>query len=57
VLSADVVKSPDGRSRGFGFVSFKSQEDASAAIQTLNESELGGRNISVRESTPRTDRE
>jgi RNA recognition motif-containing protein len=53
VVSADVVKGPDGRSRGFGFVTLKDQESAENAISSLNDTELNGRNISVRESTPR----
>lgn len=28
-----------GRSRGFGFVTFSSQEEASAAIEAMNEQE------------------
>lgn len=57
VVSADVVKGPDGRSRGFGFVTFKDQEGAESAISSLNETDLNGRNILVRESTPRGQRE
>ena len=36
-----------GRSRGFGFVTFSSGQEADAAISNLNEQELDGRRIKV----------
>lgn len=36
-----------GRSRGFGFVTYSSSGEASAAIAALNEQELDGRRIKV----------
>lgn len=36
-----------GRSRGFGFVTFGSSQEAEAAIANLNEQELDGRRIKV----------
>jgi RNA recognition motif-containing protein len=36
-----------GRSRGFGFVTFGSNDEAEAAIAGLNEQELDGRRIKV----------
>ncbi|TPX31428.1 hypothetical protein SmJEL517_g05233 [Synchytrium microbalum] len=44
-----------GRSRGFGFVTMSTPDEANAAISALNETDLDGRNIRVNlaESTPR----
>lgn len=41
------------RSRGFGFVEMSTQAEAEQAIQALNGSELGGRNLTVNVSKPR----
>lgn len=43
-----VMKDRDsGRSRGFGFVTYMTQQEADAAIMALNETELDGRRIRV----------
>ncbi|KAI7744828.1 hypothetical protein M8C21_018220 [Ambrosia artemisiifolia] len=47
-LSTRVVfESPDGRSAGYGFVSFASKEEAESAISALNGKELLGRPITL----------
>jgi RNA recognition motif-containing protein len=43
-----------GRLRGFGFVEMSSGADA--AIEALNQSELGGRRLTVNPAKPREDR-
>jgi RNA recognition motif-containing protein len=49
VTRADVLKGPDGRSKGCGLVEFANIEGAQKAILTLNDTELHGRQIFVRE--------
>lgn len=45
-----------GRSRGFGFVEMSSEEEAQKAIDSLNESDLDGRSLTVNEARPQEDR-
>jgi len=42
-----------GRSRGFGFVTMSSAEEAEAATRGLNDKALQGRNLIVNEARPR----
>ena len=54
VSEAKVITDRDtGRSRGFGFVTFNSADDASSAMQNLDGSELDGRRIRVDKATER----
>ncbi len=54
VISANVVTDRQtGRSRGFGFVEFENDSEATAAIEALNDSELDGRKIVVNEAKPK----
>ncbi|HZK03144.1 MAG TPA: RNA-binding protein [Bacteroidaceae bacterium] len=45
------------RSRGFGFVEMPNDDEARAAIEGLNEKELAGRPINVREAEDRPRRD
>lgn len=57
VDSARVITERDtGRSKGFGFVEMSTEEEAQSAVESLNETEVGGRRISVSEARPQTDR-
>ena len=49
VTRADVMTTYDGRSKGCGIVEFASTEGSKQAILTLNDTELHGRQIFVRE--------
>jgi cold-inducible RNA-binding protein len=42
-----MVDRETGRSRGFGFVTYNTEEEATAAIEGMNGQELDGRTISV----------
>lgn len=41
-----------GRSKGFGFVTYKDEESAKKAIAEMNEKDIEGRNLKVNESKP-----
>ena len=57
VTSVSVISDNNtGMSKGFGFVEMPTKQEAEAAIQALNETELHGRTIKVSEARPRTER-
>ena len=57
VTSATVITDKmTGRSRGFGFVEFESDDQASAAEQALNNTDYNGRTLIVKEARPMEDR-
>ena len=54
ITDAKVITDRDtGRSRGFGFVSFTSDEAATTAINEMNGSTLDGRTLNVNEAQDR----
>ena len=54
VESAQVIMDRDtGRSKGFGFVEMKTDQEAQTAIQALNGQDSGGRPLTVNEARPR----
>ena len=56
VESAKIITHRDtGTSRGFGFVKFTSKEDAKAAIEGGNGSQIQGRNIYCDAAKPQSD--
>ena len=57
VESAQVIMDRDtGRSKGFGFVEMKTDQEAQAAIAGLGGKEVDGRTLTVNEAKPREDR-
>jgi cold-inducible RNA-binding protein len=56
VSSASIIKDKySGESRGFGFVEMNTDSEAASAIEGLNGTDLGGRQIVVNEAKPRTE--
>ncbi len=45
-----------GRSKGFGFAEFESEEDTQKAIDALDGKELAGRNLKVNKARPKKPR-
>ncbi len=57
VSSASVIMDKfSGQSKGFAFVEMPNNAEALAAIRSLNEQSLQGRNMRVNEAKPREDR-
>ena len=57
MASAQVVTDRDtGRSKGFGFVEFDSDDEGNAAIAGLNSKDMNGRSLAVNVARPREDR-
>lgn len=53
VASAALIKDRDtGRAKGFGFVEMDNDDEATAAIDALNGTEIEGRKIIVNEARP-----
>src|SRR5437868_12061025 len=56
VESAQVIMDRDtGRSKGFGFVEMKTDQEAQAAITALNGQDSNGRALTVNEARPRAE--
>jgi RNA recognition motif-containing protein len=56
VESAQVIMDRDtGRSKGFGFVEMRTDQEAQAAVAALSGTESGGRSLTVNEARPKSD--
>lgn len=51
-----IIDKMTGRSRGFGFVTMAKDEEAEAAIEKMNGTEVDGRPLVVNEARPMTER-
>jgi len=51
-----IIDKMTGRSRGFGFVTMTNDEEALAAIESMNGTELDGRQLTVNEAKPLSER-
>lgn len=57
ITQAEVITDRQtGRSKGFGFVSFTTEESAQLAIEAMNEKEIDGRKLVVNIAKPREER-
>ena len=55
VTSCKIVRDKEtGRSKGYGFIEMPDDAEASNAIDSLNEKELDGRIIVVKQANPKT---
>jgi RNA recognition motif-containing protein len=55
VSSCKIVRDKEtGRSKGYGFVEMPNDDEANKAIEALNEKELDGRTIIVKQANPKT---
>ncbi|BFZ11158.1 hypothetical protein BsWGS_14197 [Bradybaena similaris] len=57
IISAKVMYEGTGKSRGFGFVSFEEPEAAERAVNMLNGSELGGKQLYCGRAQKKTERQ
>lgn len=44
-MSCKISRSDDGKSRGYGFIQFETEDSAKAAIEKLNDSFLEGKQM------------
>jgi cold-inducible RNA-binding protein len=57
VSTCNIIKDKfTGESRGLGFVEMPNKDEADKAIAALNGKDMKGRNLTVNEARPRTDR-
>lgn len=52
-----IIDKFSGRSKGFGFVEFETEEEAAKAVEMFNETDFGGRKLIVAEAKPMEKRE
>lgn len=50
-----IIDKYSGRSKGFGFVEMPNDDEATAAIEALNDKDVNGRNMKVNQARERTE--
>ncbi|MDR3188731.1 MAG: RNA-binding protein [Prevotellaceae bacterium] len=48
-----IVDKATGRSKGYGFVEMDNETEGNAAVEALNDKEIGGRHVRVNPARPR----
>ncbi|MBN2073361.1 MAG: RNA-binding protein [Actinobacteria bacterium] len=56
VASAKIIRTLDGKSKGFGFVEMETEDDAIKAMEKLDKSNFKDRVIQVNEAKPQVNR-
>ncbi|XP_075410390.1 polyadenylate-binding protein 4 isoform X4 [Tenrec ecaudatus] len=56
-LSVKVMRDPNGKSKGFGFVSYEKHEDANKAVEEMDGKEIGGKAIFVGRAQKKVERQ
>src|SRR5215813_11122803 len=57
IVSAKLITDMEtGRSRGFGFVEMSTEDEAKTAIEKMNKTKVGDRELTVNEARPRPER-
>uniref|UniRef100_A0A8I3WXV0 Polyadenylate-binding protein n=1 Tax=Callithrix jacchus TaxID=9483 RepID=A0A8I3WXV0_CALJA len=56
-LSVKVMRDPNGKSKGFGFVSYEKHEDANKAVEEMNGKEISGKIILVGHAQKKVERQ
>ncbi|XP_035106833.1 polyadenylate-binding protein 4 isoform X7 [Callithrix jacchus] len=56
-LSVKVMRDPNGKSKGFGFVSYEKHEDANKAVEEMNGKEISGKIIFVGRAQKKVERQ
>ncbi|BFZ60566.1 Protein phosphatase PP2A regulatory subunit B [Saitoella coloradoensis] len=57
ITSSSLAKDAEGKARGFGFVNFESHEEATKAVESLNDSDFKGKKLYVGRAQKKHERE
>jgi len=57
IKSAVIMRDDQGKTKGFGFVNFENPEEAEAAVEKLNDTEIDGKTVFVGRAQKKSERE